>query len=406
MSVIRVLAAATAAIAVGVAAGQPARAAQPAHSAQSAEAASSDWTSDPLPLTAANLVGAAQPRPGVTWAAGFTLSTKTSPTSPVLLTRRDGDSRGWVRTPTAPLPAGTRTRFNAVTAVSADDGWLVGDGSSQVGGIVTEHWDGTAWKLLPAPEPAGAYDDSDGFLSVSARGACDAWAAGWNDVLDSVGTDPSGLPVYNTHLEGAIEHWDGSGWKVQRLPRLPGSWALNAVTEAGPRDVWAAGFADGDQPLLLHFDGTAWTRVPAPPYGGLYGEFTGLAAAGPDDVWAVGRSVLDANDHGHALAAHWDGSTWRQAATPAAAGRLSAVTVTPQGVVAVGRTTTAPFPGPGADGYAMRYADGGWQSLRLPAGTYFDPNGVVADPGGRITVVGIAADPSRPAGSPMVLTGP
>lgn len=368
----------------------------------------SSWTSATLPVSDTVLDGAAQPDAGTTWAAGFRITQigKVSVHSPVLLTRRAGDPRGWVSTPTATLPDGARTRFNGVTATSATDGWVVGDDSAQVGGIVTEHWNGTSWGLNAAPVPAATYDDSAGLLSISGRGAGDAWAVGWAQIDDGTVTDPdSGLQYTQTHMAGLAEHWNGSSWTVQRLPEPAGGFVLNAITEIGPDDVWAAGSTtDSDQPVLMHDDGHGWTQVPAPSYVGLAGEFNALAGTGPDDVWAVGRTVLDDSDQGHALVAHWDGRSWRQVTVPAAAGRLSAVTVTPQGVVAVGRTTTATYPGPGADGYAMRLSGGTWHSLALPSGTLFDPEGVVGSSSQQTTVVGVVADPTQSEPQPMILT--
>ncbi|SEO86228.1 hypothetical protein SAMN05216267_104826 [Actinacidiphila rubida] len=365
------------------------------------------WAPGSLPATDTVLTGVAQPDAGTTWAAGFriTQSGKVSVHTPVLLTRRAGDPQGWVDAPTAALPDGTRTRFNAVTATSAADGWVVGDDSPEAGGIVAEHWNGTAWTAAAAPVPAATYLDSAGLLSVSGRGAGDTWAVGWAQIEDGTTTGPDGLPSVQTHMEGLAEHWNGSSWTLQRLPQTPGGFTLDAVAEIGPGDVWAGGYTSDDQPLLLHDDGHGWKRVAGPRTGGLAGEFNALAAGGPDDVWAVGRTVRDDTDPGHALVAHWDGRGWQQVAVPEEAGRLSAVTVTPQGdVVAVGRVTTAAFPGPGADGYAMRLSGGTWGSLALPSGTLFDPTGVAVSPLRQTTVVGVVADPAQPEPQPMVLT--
>jgi hypothetical protein len=189
---------------------------------------------------------------------------------------------------------------------------------------------------------------------------------------------------------------------------VAGDWALNAVTEVSPGNVWAVGESmDDDQPLLLHFDGHSWNRVATPQYQGVFGEFNAVAASGPDDVWVAGRTMLDDTDGGvgHALVEHWDGRTWRQVATPAAAGRAASLTLAPAGVVVVGRTTLAPYPGPGSDGYAMSYTAGTWHSLGLPSGTLFDPSSVVVSAQGRVTAVGPVSDPTVAIPQSEMLTG-
>lgn len=368
-------------------------------------AAGSAWTSATVPVTDANLLGVAQVDAHTTWAAGFTQAGSAKGpvvAGPVLLTKKDGDPQGWVQTPTAPLPSGTRIRFNAVTSIAPDDGWLVSDDSAQVGGITTEHWDGSAWTLEKAPAPPKTYADSDGLLGVSGLGDDDVWAAGWTFILQKEVTTPEGTDV-TTYGEPVVEHWNGSAWTIQKLPNVKDG-ALNAIDEVSAHDIWATGYDGNDQPLLLHSDGTTWTRVSTPAYTGLDGEFTGITADGPNDVWAVGRTLLTDDDPGHALVEHWDGSTWTQVATPSVAGRLASVAMTPQGVVAVGRTTAASFPGPGADGYAMRYSGGAWHSLGLPAGTLFDPQSVAVSSLGTVTAVGPIADPSQEYIQPMILS--
>ncbi|TDU02521.1 hypothetical protein EDD99_0919 [Streptomyces sp. 846.5] len=391
----------TAATAVSIAAG----AFSPAVTASAAPAPARTpvWTASAVPTKDIILTSAAQPDAHTTWAAGFQIiriGPKITQHLPVLLTRKDGDARGWTATATAPLPAGSYTRINAVTAVSGRDGWLVGDDAATVGGIVTEHWNGAAWKLVKAPVPAATVLTSAGFLEVSGADSRDVWAVGWAQVRGA-GDGPNG------HLEGLVEHWNGTGWKPVPLPKLAGGWALNAVTEINPHDLWAVGMTmDDDQPVLLHSDGHAWTQVPTPRYRGVFGEFNAVAARGPNDVWAVGRAMLDPVDTGvgHALVEHWNGHTWQQVATPSAAGRIASVALTSQGVTVVGRTTLAPYPGPGSDGYAMRFSDGTWQPLGLPAGTLFDPSGVVVSPQHRTTIVGEIADPTRTMTQSMTLT--
>jgi hypothetical protein len=84
------------------------------------------------------------------------------------------------------------------------------------------------------------------------------------------------------------------------------------VSAVSANDVWAVGSylserRRGNFPLTEHWDGTAWSIVPAPSPGPEY-VFSSVTALAPDDVWAVGLSVNGLV--GGPLAEHCDGSAW------------------------------------------------------------------------------------------------
>lgn len=69
-----------------------------------------------------------------------------------------------------------------------------------------------------------------------------------------------------------------------------GTFGIGALWAFAPDDVWAGG------QVMLHFDGTAFTKVPMPTLG-YVADFWGFA---PNDLYAVaGVSLL-----------HWDGTSW------------------------------------------------------------------------------------------------
>ena len=85
----------------------------------------------------------------------------------------------------------------------------------------------------------------------------------------------------------------------------PGS-ALTSVTAASARDAWASGTSGGGNPLILHWNGTAWTRVPSPnPPAGYLNALLGVVAICPHNAWAVGTT-----DFENTLITHWNGKTW------------------------------------------------------------------------------------------------
>ncbi|MED7948844.1 hypothetical protein [Streptomyces sp. BE303] len=163
---------------------------------------------------------------------------------------------------------------------------------------------------------------------------------------------------------GLIERWDGTAWHRLAAPEIDGDWRLSSVTEIAPDDVWAVGntaYPD-DRPVLLHYDGRDWTRVTAPAFTGLYGEYQSVAANGPDDVWVVGRAVLTDQDRGHPLVAHCDGRSWSTVAAPeGVAGKLWSVTAVPGGMAAVGWDTSG---GPDRP-LGLRFTHGRWETLDL-----------------------------------------
>ena len=117
-----------------------------------------------------------------------------------------------------------------------------------------------------------------GFLqSVAAVSARDAWAVG------RAGAEGCGC------AKPLIVHWDGAAWSRVPSPTPAGGvGTLSAVAFTAARDGWAVGTA-GDRPLILRWDGAQWHRVasPTPPGGGI---LNGVAAASATSAWAVGSA--------------------------------------------------------------------------------------------------------------------
>jgi hypothetical protein len=90
------------------------------------------------------------------------------------------------------------------------------------------------------------------------------------------------------------------------------------IDALSPSDVWAfamlGSYPNPITPVFLHYDGSAWTRVPGARVSALGGyPFPfGMAFSGPNDRWFIGNLTTD----GHILAEHWDGSTWRADLVP------------------------------------------------------------------------------------------
>jgi hypothetical protein len=204
-----------------------------------------------------------------------------------------------------PSPGRVASELHGVTFVSACNVWAVGDQADGATGSQTlaEHWNGTAWTVVPSQNPGAS---ADNFTAVSGDSASDVWA---------VGT----FSVNSTGSRTLAEHWDGSAWHVVPTPHPGGFSELDALTSVSATDVWAVGFwldsahTHGARSLILHWNGTSWARV-ASPNPSEDQNLTGVTAVSATNAWAVGGvgSRIAANN----FVLHWDGKRWTQVKMP------------------------------------------------------------------------------------------
>jgi len=136
----------------------------------------------------------------------------------------------WSVVPMPMSPSGTSFDFNAIKANSATDVWAVGEsGTVDANNDTTfiEHFNGTAWSVVPSPSP-GATAVLDGVTTSNA--ANDVWAVGFFTPAGSV--DPQTLTL----------NWNGTAWSVVASPNPASFDTLNSVaTNPGAAIVWAVG---------------------------------------------------------------------------------------------------------------------------------------------------------------------
>ena len=179
----------------------------------------------------------------------------------------------WTVVPSPDASTGNN-RLDAVTAVSANDVWAVGaaQNASGVFQALTEHWNGTAWSIVPSPSGTGSSAELDSAAAVTGN---DVWAAGFSG---------SGT---------LIEQWNGTSWAVVTSPSpstVSNNLAGLAVVSAN--DIWAVGSSLTSsfafQTLIEQWNGTSWTTVASPTPG----SAASLAGAAADPVsgqsWAAG----------------------------------------------------------------------------------------------------------------------
>jgi hypothetical protein len=230
------------------------------------------------------------------WAVGSYKST-TSAVDQALIEHWDGTAWSVVPGPST----GTSSALSGVVAIAGGDVWAVGHyyDMDTLWLTLIEHWDGTAWSVIPSPNMGS---QNNVLWAVAAGSATDVWAVGNYD--DGIET----LPL--------MEHWDGTVWSIATSPDTDTFQNyLYGVAVISPSDAWAVGGDRGTgETLSLHWDGTVWSVVPSPNPASFENNFTGIWAVSSTDVWAVG----DYNDAGasQTLTAHWDGTTWSVVPSP------------------------------------------------------------------------------------------
>jgi hypothetical protein len=251
------------------------------------------------------------------WAVGF-YKPDPSSTDRTLVLHWDGSSWKVVSSPSV----GEGGNFlDALTVVSPNDIWAVGTYiKPDVGNrSLTEHWDGSSWKVVPSPNPGPtglSYPHGVYLYGVSAVAANDIWAAGY---------------YYDGSIDETLTtHWDGTAWTVvpSPSPGVHGNW-FKRNTTTSTSDAWAVGWytdASGtNETLTEHWDGTAWSEVDSPNVPGTSDSLAGATSTSANDVWAVG--FYEQSGTNYILTEHWDGSSWTigpNPITPPGAPTLSA----------------------------------------------------------------------------------
>lgn len=204
----------------------------------------------------------------------------------------------------SPNTADLRTHnfLTATDCVSATDCWAVGYYNNNVSTYQTliQHWDGASWSLVPSPNTGTNH--SNVLRAVSCVSANDCWAIGMS-------SEP-GSPQRTLVL-----HWDGTAWTRVDSPNSGDSDYnyLFGVACASASDCWAVGYrssASGFQTLVLRWNGSAWSIAASPNAGGTQSFLEGVTCVAANDCWAVGWSVNATTGNNQTLIERWNGTAW------------------------------------------------------------------------------------------------
>ncbi|HEX5876862.1 MAG TPA: hypothetical protein VF468_00795 [Actinomycetota bacterium] len=222
----------------------------------------------------------------------------------------------------SPRPA-VDSELRDVDASSASNAWAVGFTSGASSAALLQRWNGTSWRTVPGPSGSGI------LLGVKTLSASDAWVVGSRSTVGS--------------FDSMAARWNGTSWTPVATP-IPDSQLgsqLNAIDGTSSSNLWAVGQAGGgdyqvSQPIILRWNGSAWSAVATP--AAIDATLEGVVALASNDVWAVGREFNRDLLWHVPWVLHWNGQSWRKVAAPAVLGAgLSAVTaLSPTKVYAVG----------------------------------------------------------------------
>lgn len=220
----------------------------------------------------------------------------------------DGTSWHRVKMPTPRHSAAPG--FWGASAVSSHDIWAVGNVSpahAPEHGII-DHWNGSRWQLAPFTVPRSE------LYGIDALSANDVWAVGDVSVRTAQGFERVGLTL---HWNGSA--WKQVPSPNPAPPTMAVTHVSNllyAVSGSSSHDVWAVGQYNlwlngtrGSRALVLHWDGARWKLVPNPStVAGHVSFLYGVAAPSAGGAWAVGG--INRHNAQHALSERWNGARW------------------------------------------------------------------------------------------------
>jgi hypothetical protein len=133
---------------------------------------------------------------------------------------------------------------------------------------------------------------------VAATSAADAWAVGF------------------TYTIPLILHWNGTAWTRARLPATVGRGLFTGVAATSRTNAWAVMAPRTGSARIVHWNGRRWGDVVSPAIGMSY-QLRDVAATSAKNAWAVGST-----GSGRAVILHWNGRRWTCALSPKMRGDL------------------------------------------------------------------------------------
>lgn len=203
----------------------------------------------------------------------------------------------WRELRTAVPPDGTAAALDAVSCASPVRCMAAGSYTRTNTGNrllpILEAWDGTRWRLLSIPAPPGQGAGLAYLTGISCAPAGGCLAVG----------------SYGASNRAFAARWNGSTWRLIRLPGSAASMVPQAVSCAARSSCMIVGYL-GSRTLAAAWNGRAWRAVamPAPQPASI---LSALACGSAASCLAIGTYDTSSN-----YSAAWDGSSWRALPAP------------------------------------------------------------------------------------------
>jgi hypothetical protein len=178
-------------------------------------------------------------------------------------------------------------------AVPATTAWAVGyyyDSNLAAYRTMTQRFNGTSWNIVPSLN-AGATGYSQ-LNRVDATSTSNVWAIG-----------------------SLVERYNGTNWVAMSSPA---GVALRGLDVVSPSEVWVAGYSGSAATVAQWKNGTWTTRYTQASTGRHLTVFEAIAVDGSGQVWAVGwdRDYDAPGRPVSSLVVHYNGTSWTREATP------------------------------------------------------------------------------------------
>ena len=187
-----------------------------------------------------------------------------------------------------------------VSASSPANAWATGDLKlSQGTKLGVERWNGRAWQPIAAPSSLGFLDLFNPITPVGSSSGQNAWVfpQAWR----------------GSTLRSFALHWHDGRWTTIELPQ---NAAIVGTAVFSANDAWAfgsIGTGSHSAPYNLRWNGHKWRTVVLP------GAVTAVNAISADNMWAIGTSTATLNQPANrqtTLAMHWNGKAWSSVPAP------------------------------------------------------------------------------------------
>jgi len=231
------------------------------------------------------------------------------------------------------MTSGTEGALSCIWGSSPSDVFAVGHH-----GIILRY-DGSTWKEIMNSDTLGSLDNLKGSLYTKFIGSLrGVW-----------GSSPTDVYVVGDSLlsGGTVLHYDGTAWS--RVVRQ--GWVmLYGVWGSSHSDVFVVGSSAFLGAAILHFDGDQWKKVKE---SGREIHPMGIWGVSSSDVFVVGSAVIEDGERvGFIL--HYDGTTWDWMQSD-----------TDSRLYSVWGNSASDFFAVGENGTILHYADMHWSEVPL-----------------------------------------